>query len=104
MAISIMVCYSPFVQRAWHLRKKTDLVLVWITIFQKLPKMYGKKGALGLTTLERVGNTPYIARSTFNGSMCNLFPEGDNAYLNDTGTFTNVILSVRVRRNTRATW
>lgn len=100
MAVSITACQSPSV----HLRVKTDLVLVWITIFQKLPKIYGKKGALGLSTPERVGNAPYVARSTFDGSLCNQFPKGDNTHLTDTNTFTSVILSVRVRRNTHATW
>lgn len=69
----------------------------------KTTKIHGKKGVLGLTTLGRVGNTPYIARSTFDGSMCNQFPKGDNIYLNETSTFTSVILSVSVRRNTCAT-
>lgn len=91
MAISTMDCHNPFVRRAQHLGLKTDLVWVWIAIFQKIPQIYGKKGALGLTTLERVGNTPYIARSTSDGSMCNQFPAGDNIHQNDTSTFTGVI-------------
>jgi len=40
---------------------KTDQGLVRITTFQTLPKIYRKKGALGLAALERVGNPPYAA-------------------------------------------
>lgn len=62
MAISIMLFHNHFVQRAWHLRVKTDLGFVWITIFQKLPKIYIRKGTLDLTMLERAGNPHYVLR------------------------------------------
>lgn len=69
MAISFMVCHSAFVQRALHWSVKPDFVWVWIPIFKNYPKYIERKVLLASPHL-KVQTTPYIVRSTFDGSVC----------------------------------
>lgn len=85
-----MVCHSASVQRALHRRVNPDFVWVWIPIFKNYPKYMERKVLLASPHL-KVQITPYLVRSTFDGSMCRQLLQGDNTHLNDTGTFPSAI-------------
>lgn len=69
MAISFMVCHSAFVQRALRRQVKPDFVWVRIPIFKNCPK-YMERMVLLASPHLKAQTTPYIVRSTFDGSMC----------------------------------